>query len=228
MTLEQGYEFLNFWINKVQGAFYTMQELDLIVDRGQMTLYSNLQPKASTSQRIKDSLAPFKASYEFNTTNTVSGYISVPSNLNYMDLMDIMITYTISGRGTRYVPVQVINEDERANRLNSQVDPVTVTSPIAEETFPGFFRLWPTEGNTGVIHFYRRPLAPVFGYNVISGRVIVYDPATSQELEWLDKDLNTVYLLALQSIGINITEQDVIAWSEKKGDSGLTTGAIRE
>lgn len=226
MNLEEGYQYLNFWIGKETGEFYTMQELDLIVDRGQMTLYSNLQPRYATSQRIKDSLAPFRATYDFNTSNTVSGYVSVPSNLNYLDLLDVRITYEISGRGTRYVPVPMVNEDERSERLNSQIDPVTITSPIGEMTAPGFIRLWPTEANTGVVTFLRRPVAPHFAYNVISGRVIVYDAANSTQLEWSDKDQNIIYILALQSIGINTSESDIMSWSETKGGQNFQ-GNIR-
>jgi hypothetical protein len=227
VNLSEGYQFLNFWINKEMSAFYTMQELDLIVDRGQMTLYSNYQPRYATSERIKDSLAPFVAHYDFTPSDTVSGYISVPSNLNFLNLLDVMITFTISGRGTRYVPVQMINQDDRANRLNSQIDPVTVTSPIGEVTAPGFIRLWPPDANTGTVTFLRRPVAPHFGYTTISGRVIVYDPATSVQLEWNEADQNMVYILALQSIGINISEQDVMAWSEKKGGENFS-GSPRE
>jgi len=226
VNLSDGYQFLNFWINKEQGAFYTMQELDLIVDRGQMTLYSNLQPRYATSQRIKDSLAPFRATYEFGPSDTVSGYISVPSNLNYLDLLDVRITYTISGRSTRYVPVPMVNENERSDRLNSQIDPVTITSPIGEMTAPGFIRLWPTEANTGVVTFLRRPVAPYFAYTTISARVIVYDAANSVQLEWSEKDQNMVYILALQSIGINISEADIIQWSETKGGQNFQ-GNIR-
>lgn len=227
MDLNQAYQFLNFWINKEQGSFYTMPELDLIVDRGQMTLYSNLQPRYATSQRIKDSLAPFRETYSFGPSETVSGYISVPSNLNYLDLLDVYITYTISGRGARYVPVVMVNEDERADRLNSQIDPVTVTSPIGEMSAAGFIRLWPTEANTGVVTFLRRPVAPYFAYNVISGRVIVYDEANSIQLEWKESDQNMVLILALQSIGINISEADIIQWSENKGGQNFQ-GMIRE
>jgi len=226
VNLEDCYKYLNFWIDKDQGVFYTPEELDLIVDRGQMTLYSNLQPRYATSQRIKDSLSPFRATYAFDPSTTVSGYISIPSNLNYLDLLDVRITYTISGRGVRYVGVAMVNEDERSDRLNSQIDPVTVTSPIGEMTAPGFIRLWPTEANTGVVTFLRRPVAPYFAHTIISGRVIVYDPINSIQLEWSEKDQNMVLILALQSIGINTSEQDIMAWSEKKGGENFQ-GNIR-
>lgn len=235
MNLDKCYEFLNFWINKQMGSFYTMPELDLIVDRGQMTLYSNLQPKYATSQRIKDSLSPFVSSYDFGPSQTVSGYISIPSDSNFLNLLDVMINYTISGRGMRYYGVPMLNQDERANRLNSQVDPVTVTSPIGEQSIQVsptgqrlcFIRLWPLEANTGTVTYLRRPVAPRFVYTVISGRRIVYDPVNSVQLEWGEQDQNMVLILALQSIGINISEADIIQWSENKGGQNFQ-GQIRE
>ena len=65
MNLQEAFDFLNFWINKYTGAWYTIPELELIVDRGQMSLYEDLQPQYATSQRIKDALSPFRAKYNF-------------------------------------------------------------------------------------------------------------------------------------------------------------------
>lgn len=215
MTLEQGYDFLNFWINKYLGSWYTPEELDLIVDRGQMSLFSELLPEYATSQRIQDALAPFLATYDFSTGNTVSGYIVVPSNSNYIQLLDIQIQFSISTR-TVYAGVPILNKDERANRLNSQTDPVTTTSPVAEMIAPRYFRMYPTSGYTGTVTYFRRPLAPQFAYNTISGRVIVFDEANSVNLEWSEHMQNSVYLKALSSIGINLSDQEITQYAEAK------------
>lgn len=215
MNISECFDFLNFWINKYTGAFYTIPELTAIVDRGQMSLYSDLQPKYATSQRIKDALSPFRATYDFATSNTVSGYISVPSNSNYLSLLDIQIYYQISNR-TIYWGVPMVNEDERADRLNSQIDPVTVTNPIGEVVAPRFFKLYPTSGYNGTITYLRRPAKPVFGYSVISGRVIVYDPNTSTQLEWAENWQNAVLIKALSSVGINLSDNEIASYAQLK------------
>jgi hypothetical protein len=217
MNLQECFDFLNFWINKSLGSWYTISELELLVDRGQMALYNDYQPKASTSQRIKDALSPFRDSYSFTPADTVSGIVTVPANRNYLNLLDLSVRYAISARSlTQQVPIVIYNEDERADRLNSQVDPVTVTSPIAEQTGDGQWQLYPESQYFGKVTFYRRPVKPVFGYSVISGRVIVYDPNTSTELEWKETQQTEVLLKALSSIGINLSAGDLQQWSEVK------------
>lgn len=224
MSLQERFDFLNFWINKSLGSFYTVGELELILDRGSLSLYEDLYPKYATSQRIKDALAPFRATYNFTPSTTVSGYIVIPSDSNYLNLLDVQTTFQISNT-TVYAPVTMVNEDERANRLNSQIDPVTVTSPIGEIIAPRFIRLYPTAapGYTGTVTYFRRPVKPVFGYSVISGRVIVYNEATSTQLEWSESWVNVVLMKALSSIGINLSSQEIQQYAELKTQSNYQT-----
>ena len=182
------------------------------LDVGQMGVYSDLKPKYATSQLIKDALSPFRQSYNFTTQ--VSGYVIVPDT-DYLDLLDLQIYFQVSNREI-YYPVKLVNEDERANRLNSQIDPVTVTSPIGEQVAPKTFRLYPTGSYNGIVTYLTRPVKPVFGYSVISGRVIVYDPNTSTQLQWRDSEIQMVIIKALETTGINLRSEDVAAWSAEK------------
>lgn len=225
-NLQDQCNFLNFWINKSTGAYYTISELMLIIDRAQMSVYEDLQPKYATSQRIKDALAPFKAKYNFTPTNTISGTIVVPSNSNFMNLIDVQIQYQISNTTVYYQPT-VINEDERALRLNSQIEPVTITNPVAEVIAPRYITLYPTpaalNGYTGTVTYFRRPIAPVFGYTIVSQRVIVYDSNTSTQLEWSEPWINVILVKALSSIGINISENDILQFAEVKSQANYNT-----
>lgn len=193
----------------------------MIVDRGQMALYTDYQPKYATSQRVKDAMAPFRTAWTFTPANTISGYIPIPYNLNYLNLLDLYIVYQISGV-TRYVPVVMVNEDERAERLNSQIDPVTVTSPIGEISAPGLIRIYPQGiGYDGTATFLRRPVAPVFAYTLISQRVIVYDAANSTQLEWRETEQDAVILKALASLGINLSDQEISQFAELKNQQNF-------
>lgn len=216
MSINDAFDFLNFWISKERGTFYTIPELELITNRAQNSLYSDLQPFYATSQRAKDALAPFRDVYDFTTL--ISGYVIVPSDRNYLNLLDLQIYFSISDR-TVYYGVEIVNEDVRAQRLNSQVDPVTATSPIGEQTAPGTFRLYPFGAYNGNVTFLRKPRDIVFGYTVISGRVIVYDPNTSVQFEWSEQWQNAVLVKALSSIGINLTDQMVTSYAQTKSQS---------
>ena len=212
MNLNDIFNFLNFYINKFTGSWYTIEELEDLLDFGQMALYSDLKPKYATSQLIKDALSPFRETYNFTTQ--ISGYVIVPDS-TYLDLLDIQIYFQVSNR-TVYYPVDLVNEDTRAQRLNSQIDPVTITSPIGEQTAPRTFRLYPIGVYNGNVTYLRRPIKPVFGYSVISGRIIVYDPNTSTQLEFRETEIPSIIIKALSSIGINIGSQEVMQWSDIK------------
>lgn len=221
MNLQQAYDRLNFWVNKYTGSWYSPEECDAVVDLGQMALYSDLEPQYATSQRIKDALAPFKQTWEFTPSNTISGIIPVPINLNLISLKSVTIEYGISGR-TLYKGVDMLNEDELADRLNSQIDPVTISSPVGEVLGSAkigggsqyYIKLYPISGYTGKVVFLRRPVKPNFVYSVVSGRVIVYNDTASTQLEWPENWINAVLLKALESIGINLTSAEVSQFAE--------------
>jgi hypothetical protein len=216
MNIQECLDFLNFWINKSLGAYYPPDDLIDIIDRGQIALYNDYQPKASTSQRIKDALSPFKETFAITPANSVGGLVTI-SDENYLNLLDISIRYAVSAvPRTVQVPIMLYNEDERAERLNSQINPVTVTSPIGEQVGVGSFQLYPESQYFGKATYYRRPVKPVFAYNVISGRVIVYDEDASTQLEWNETQINEVLLKALESIGINLGSAEIAQWVQVK------------
>ncbi len=220
MSISDIFDRLNFYINKFTGGFYTITELEEILDAGQLALYADLKPKYATSQLVKDSLVPFRRIWDFTPSDTISGYIVVP-DLTYLDLLDLQITFAISNR-TMYYPVEMINEDERANRLNSQIDPVTVTGPVGEQTAPRYFRMYPLSGYTGTVTYLRRPVKPVFGYSTVSGRIIVYDPATSTQLEWKETDINQIILKALEIAGVNLSAAELAQFAEQKTNQNFS------
>lgn len=222
MNLQEAFDFLNFWINKNTGAWYTIPELELVVDRGQMSLYEDLQPQYAASQRVKDALSPFRAKYNFTTNDTPLGVITVP-NLDYINLLDVQITYTDDSGRVNYIPIKMYNEDERANRLMSQINPVIPQSPIGEVVSLRQFQLYPKVAYTGTVTYFRRPIKPVFGYTVQGGRVIVYNPTTSTQLEWPENWHNVILMKALSSIGINIGEQDIMQYAELKNQSNFVS-----
>lgn len=212
MNIAEAVDFIQFWINKRTGAWYTVDEAISVVDAGQMSLYRDLKPKYATSQWVKDALSPFREVYNFTTA--VSGNVIVPDT-DYLDLLDIQIFFQVSNR-TVYAPIKLVNEDERAKRLNSQIDPVTATSPIGEQIGLRTFRLYPASIYNGNATYLRRPVKPVYGYTVISGRVIVYDPNTSTQLEWRETEHIPLLLKGLQSLSINLSDAEIQNFAQIK------------
>jgi hypothetical protein len=214
MDLNEAYTVLNFYINKEQSSWYAPEELTRIVIRAQHTLYNTYYTKYATSQRLDDALAPFKVDFQFTNVSTPSGIITTPGD--YLDLLGIYTIVTGSDNITRKRPVEIVNEEELVIRLNSQVAPVTVNDPIGIIKADWNVQLYPDQPQAGIMMYLRSPVAPYFAYSVVSGRVIVYDQANSVQLEWSDKDIETILLIALNGLGINLSEADVLQWSELK------------
>lgn len=217
MNLQDVFNEINFYINKFTGSYYTISELENLCDSAQLSVYSDHKPKYAVSQLSKEILMPFRSTYNFTTA--VSGVVTVPDT-NYLDLLDLQIFFRISNREVYFSP-QLLNEDTRASVLNSQEDPVTVTSPAGEQVGIRSFRLYPINpsGYNGTVTYLRRPVKPVFGYSVVSGRVIVYNPNTSVQLEWRTTELDLIIIKALEMAGINLRASDIAAWSEAKSQS---------
>ena len=214
MDLQDIFNELNFYIGKYTGSYFTIPELEQTLDTGQMAVYSDHKPKYADSQLSKQILSPFRTTYNFTTQ--VSGYVIVPDS-TYLDFLDLQIFFSISNREVYYQPT-MLNEDTRADVLNSQENPVTITSPAMEQTAKQSFRLYPSNPNgyNGTVTYFRRPVKPVFGYSVISGRVIVYNPNTSTQLEWMDTDIQEIIIKSLQPLGINLRSEDISAWAAAK------------
>lgn len=222
MDLNEAYKLLNFYINKAQGAWYEPAELDRLVDRAQNSLFKTYYDKYATSQVLDDALAPFKVDFSFtNISTTPNGLINTPDN--YLDLLGLYTLVTYPDNVTRKRAVEIINEEELALRLNSQVVPVTIYDPIGLIKKDWDIQLYPQQPQAGIMHYLKSPEAPYFAYSLVSGRVIVYDQANSTQLEWSEKDTESILLIALEGLGINLSEADVLQWASLKNQLNFTS-----
>jgi len=339
MNIKESVDYLNFWIKKERGAFYTIEETVQLIDRAQIGLYNDIIQRYATSQIVKDTLEPFKNKYYFTPSTTRSGLIII-NDSDYFNLLNCTINYTdtsyMSNGRTSYYGLKLTNEDELGDRLNSQINVPTTLAPVAQElntsvtinnyqasiifsgysyspdkrisiiisdpilgtislcsyyvsdtittteeltqavyeelilnqygytmsidgttiyinpridlldsivgvspyiesyayvsigltpftkisqTLPKLYQiqLYPsTDSYTGNLYYMKRPVKPVYGYTIVGGRQIVYNPETSTQLQWRDTDIDTILLKALSSIGINLSDQEVSQFAELK------------
>lgn len=220
MTLDVAYNYFNFEINKVFGTYYSPEEIDLIVDRAQMSLFNDYYEEFGTSQRLNDSMAPFKRSFSFTNISSPTGVVTMPDDYQHLLNLYTIIQNTITGLPQNR-PVPILNEDEKVARDNSQIYPPSMTDPYGMIVQNWNVQIFPPVPQAGVVYYLTRPAVPVFGYNIVSGRVIVYNPATSTQLEWADKDQNAILIKALSTVGINVREQDIIQYAETKSGQNL-------
>lgn len=222
MDLNDFYNEILFYVDKKMGGWYPPGELDLIVDRAQMTLFNRYYLQYATSQRLADALGPFKVNMSFTTL--VNGVVQMPAN--YLDLISIYTLVTYDDNITRERAVEIIQENQLAIRLNSQVCPVTVYDPIGAQLNDYDIQLYPKMVHNGICTYLLRPQKPIFSYTLVSGRVIVYDVNTSQQLLWNDKDFKSIAMIALEELGINLSEADLTQWGAAKNQQNFTTNMV--
>lgn len=220
MTLKEAYDFLNFWINKSFGTYYSPPECDLIVDRAQMSLFNDYYDEFGTSQRLNDSMAPFKRTFQFTAITSPTGLINMPEDYQHLLSLYTIVFDTARGQSVNR-PVPILNEDEKVARDNSQIYPPSPWDPYAMIMQNWDVQLYPPVPQAGLVYYLTRPPAPHYVYTVVSNRVIIYDPVSSVQLAWADKDQNSILIKALSYIGINIREQDVIQYAETKSQQNL-------
>ena len=207
MTLEEVHDFVDLITSKERGGFSTPEEIDEALDRASMTLFSFYRKKYATSIQAKEALSAFRVRYDYTTNGT--GEITLSSGQQFVTLlsMNVMLNDPNAPSGfdpDRRYPVSFVNEDELADRLNSQTRQPTRTAPIADIVDVGWYNLYPEVVHSGTIYFLKRPAAPVYNYTQ-SGRVIIYNPITSVQLEWTEPYLNDVIFLGLRFLGINLS-----------------------
>lgn len=229
MDIKVIHDTILFYLNKEQQIFLTHAEIDQVLDKAQLALFNQyhtnpkLPAKVQTSvygesQRIDDALSPFKDKYTFTTNDTPGGVVTLP--VNYMHLLSLYTTqYSNQLQRNVYNGVQVLNEEELIERLNSQVIPVSADDPIAIMNKQNKIQLFPEQSTNGGVYYLRRPVAPVFAFTQ-SGRTITYNQGGSTQLEWRDMDVNNIISIALSYYGLNMSAQDVIQFAQVKTQEG--------
>lgn len=212
MTISDIHDFIDFQTFKERGGYNTPAEKDMALDRASMWELNQLFDLYGINTKTHDGLAPFKASVDYTTDS--NGAYTVPSNLNYMHLLGIDV---VVNDGTVPSPydqnrrwkVDMVNEDELSERLNSQLKQPTQTSPVGIITGVGAIQLYPKAAYAGTIKYLRRPAVPKYGYTQ-SGDTISYDSGTSTQLEWTEPYLSQVIFKALQFLGINLDNPQLV------------------
>ncbi len=229
MNINDVHKTILYFVNKEQNAFITPAEIDLVLDKAQLVLFnqyhtnpklpSNVQAKNyGDSQRIDDALSAFKSKYTFTSLTSPSGVITLPAD--YMHLISLFTTVYNAQLGRNvYSSVQVMNEEELIERLESQVIPVTADDPIAIMNSQNRIQLFPEAPATGGVYYFKRPAVPVFGYTQ-SGRTITYNPLTSTQLEWRDADIMNIIVIALSYYGLNMSSEMIAQFANVKEVQG--------
>lgn len=212
MNIEDVHKWINFVADKSIDNYFTSDEIDRALDRGQMA-YFNLQYSYFVmAQKLNDSLSPFKEKYDFLTSDSAGGLLTMPDG--YMYLTGGYTVVVINGNA-RNKSLKIIAEDEIGYRLDSKLRPVSVSKPVAALSGKGKIQLYPKTPMAGTLFYLRRPAVPKFAYTQV-GRVITYDDVNSVQLEWGESEIGEIMIRALEYLGVNAQDQTVTQFADIK------------
>lgn len=214
MTIKEIHDFIFFILDKEITGMPTHGEVDQALDRASIETFKNMLPFYNISQTYTDALAPFKTTYVFTNGSSENGIVTMPSS--YMRFLSLMVmVYDNETEENKYEACEFVNADEIAERTKSQLRPLSIQKPVAHWTGKGQFQLFPNKPNTGKCIYLRRPARPVYAFTQ-SGRTVSYQSGSSTQLEWGEIETNTVIYRALQLLGVNLSDEKMIQYTQLK------------
>ena len=228
------------------------------------------------TQKISDDLRYFKRRQQYTSTSSGIINLNAASEFNnlsvapeYLHILGMYATTTKSvtssafsssagiisetvstGNKTINNPVKVINEDQLAERLISQLAEPTNSSPIAILGDGGNkIQLFPEVEISGHMMYLERPVKPFFSF-IVDGRKVIHNPSTSAtldhtavnaltgqngaavaagasttlaastDLNWPADCINDIISRALTVLGVHLEDQGVQQYSELKTQQG--------
>ena len=221
-----------------------------------LRFFKKRQQFTSTSSGIIN----LNAAAEFNNLSVAPVYLHLigmycttnktVSTSSFSNASGIWTETVTSGSKTINNPIKIINEDQLADRLVSQITEPSSTSPIAILGDGGNkIQIFPESAHSGQMMYLERPIKPLFSY-VVDGRTIVHNSSTSAtsnqtatnaltdqngttiaaggsytlsastNLNWPEDCMNDVISRALTLLGVHLEDMGVQQYSELKTAQG--------
>jgi hypothetical protein len=238
MALIDLYNFASDLGKKDQRGFFSFSEFSRAYNMAQNDTYIELvgnykefQPSLSVaskapakSQVIIDALSPFDKAVVL--TVAANGLLTPPVDYHYFQAMySLNPQYTNKQcedlpRGvTRLAPIRMVRHTEVANYMRSNRYLPSATYPIAEQLGERFF-VYPT--NIGRVQFcyLSYPTAVNLGATITGSRE-VYNPLTTVEPQWREKEQRQILKKCLTYLGVAIDNVDLIQFANDKDNKGV-------
>lgn len=241
MDLYDIHKAIDFFFEKSQLGMLIPEDKDARIDQGQMLRFTELFDNPNEygkgdslgkmhygkSQKIHDSLQPFKKTVTFTNGNFATGVYTLPNDYMHLLSMDINIADTNAPGDVTYQAVDFVKEDEWSERRKSQLIPATATRPIGRLIYTSSparaVEMFPAQGYAGTLMYLRRPAKPVLDYTLggASGREITYNSGASTQLEWDDAEVNNILFKTLQLCGVNLQSGEIVQYFQQKDATGV-------
>lgn len=220
MTIDETHRLIRFLIRKANGAWFSPEQIDDALNIGQLAVFNTYFEIKTKTQPIHMALNPFRVPLDFTPANFTNGVLIKPAGFLY--IAGLMVrNYDNKYKKAFTEDVRIYKENQWEGAKKSQVNPATSVSPISMENETGF-EFHPMGNYNGKLRYLRLPVAPYYAYTIVN-RQPVNNAGASTNLEWADIYVNQIILKALSSIGINMSAQDILTYSEQKTNQSLNS-----
>jgi len=203
--------FCEFVSNKVQsGNSVTPSQFNEVAHRAQMQVFEKDRALLVSSGEVSDFLKEFIATKIFNGP-FVTGEIILPTNHEHTS--EIRSYHIKANKKGIEVPVDQVKNTDWGKILSSALNEPTTRFPKYSE-LSNMIRIAPGSLSTVTIDYYRTPVKPVWGFDLINNRA-VYNASKSTDFEWDDYALNNVAAYYLQLIGVNLKDTELSAFTQQ-------------
>ena len=181
--------------DKYSNGYLSPEEVSSALANGQISLWNHYMGERQRGNELAlIALKPF--SRQSSVTSNSVGFAAHPTN--YAE------TQGIYDGGVNSIKQIVHNELSYA--LNSVIYPIASYPRWIEGQ--GGITIYPNGVKTIQWHYLAYPITPIMGYTTTTNGII-YNPATSTQLEFDSQYWNEVILLSLPYIGVNLGNQDI-------------------
>lgn len=225
MDIGELHDFLQLLENKAQTSWHTPAEYDLAIHQASKDLFSDKAPRYGEDEQVKAALDPFVQVYQITPANSAAGLVTLPqglgsaSPLNFARILSaVAVSYDNTAMQVVYRDIDMINNDELAKRLSSQLKPVAYSWPVATSNGNGVFQLFPQLPNTATFTYLALPVKPNYAYtrSGAGGRVLTYSPGGSTQLQWNDSFFDEIVSRACVPLGLNMDNDKLVAFMNQK------------
>jgi len=237
MTLMETYDFIKFIGDKdYNGNYFKPAYYNSAIIAANLDLYKKVsgipeeyQPGSplarehfELNQKSLDEVRFFKG-HIFDQA-VASGYFALPADYIYHDSLSYKYIHSIDGTPTTLPrPVEVLREDQAADRQGNFIKKPTTQYPIAvvrKVLTNDRMYIFPITINAVDFHYYRLPATPVFAYT-ISQDALVYNAGSSTEFEWPEQKHMDLVRILLSYLGINLAHELLIQYAENQKTKGI-------
>lgn len=208
-AIESCYEMLKYRATKAGwNGNISPNDFNLIFPRAERRFFNKQYKQYELTQEIGDSLVPFKTNpITITVDNTGKWLKPVPNDILHID----SIRNPFSG-SQRVVPR--FSDDRIAEKLSSEYDAPNAEYPVYVD-YNTYLQFYPINLGSAILVYLQKLVESKWAYTLVNNRP-VYDAANSIQPKWDDTEIDEIIYIALSDISINMRDQQLQQFSERK------------